>query len=129
MIIEKVLNNIIAKYSNFTDISLLKFATKFSKYTKIKNYFIKLIINQQSSYRPIYSLEPVELKILKTYIKTNLANSFIYSFKFLARTFILFIPKLDNSFLLCINYQSLNNFTIKNWYLFLLIGKLLDQLG
>ena len=34
---------------------------------------------KQPSIRPIYSLKQVELEILKIYIETNLANSFIWS--------------------------------------------------
>ena len=33
----------------------------------------------------------MKLKILKTYIKTNLPNSFIYFFKYFISSFILFI--------------------------------------
>ena len=38
---------------------------------------IELEKGKQPSFGLIYSLRPVELEILKTYIKTNLANSFI----------------------------------------------------
>ena len=54
----------------------------------------------------------MELKILKTYIKTNLANSFLQSFKSLIDAFIFFDKKLDRSFGLYIDYKSLNNLTI-----------------
>ena len=45
--------------------------------TKINEYAIKLEEDKQPLFRLIYSLGPVELKTLKIYIKTNLANSFI----------------------------------------------------
>ena len=70
----------------------------------------------------------MELETLKTYIETNLANDLIRSFKLPASAPILFDRKLDGSFWLCINYQGLNNPTIKNRYLLLLIGELLDRL-
>lgn len=38
----------------------------------INKYTIKLIEEKQPSYRPIYAFIPVELEILKTYIKTYL---------------------------------------------------------
>lgn len=38
---------------------------------------MKLIENQQPLYRSIYSLKLLELKTLKTYIKTNLFDGFI----------------------------------------------------
>ena len=56
---------------------LAKNATKFSKYTKIKIYIIELKKDKQLLLGLIYSLKLVELKILKTYIKIILANSFV----------------------------------------------------
>lgn len=75
---------------------------------------LKLKENKQPRYRPIYSLDAVELEIFKPYIETNLANSFIKSSKFLAKSPILFVLKLDKNFYLCVNYHGLNNPTIKN---------------
>lgn len=77
----------------------------------------------------IYSLELVELENLKTYIKINLAIGFIKPFKSLVSTTILFIKKPNSSFWLCVNYQDLNNLTIKNRYPLFLIGKSLNWLG
>lgn len=45
------------------------------------NHIIKLNKNKQLSFGPIYILELVELKTLKTYIEIILVNSFIWSFK------------------------------------------------
>lgn len=63
---------------------------EFLKHTKIDNHAIKLKKNKQLRFSLIYSLELVELKILKSYIKINLAKNFIQIFKFLAKVFILF---------------------------------------
>lgn len=41
--------------------------------TKINNYVMKLIDDQQLFYKLIYSLKLVQLKTLKTYIEINLA--------------------------------------------------------
>ena len=98
------------------------------EHTGINKHAIKLEDGKQPSYGPIYSLNLVELKTLKTYIKTNLANSFIQPLKSPISAPILFVYKLDGSFRLCIDYQGLNNLTIKNRYLLLLIGKSLDRL-
>ena len=84
---------------------------------------------KQLSFKPIYSLGPVELETLKTYIKTNLANGFIWLSKSLAKAPIFFNQKPDESFCLCVKYWGLNNITIKNQYLLPLIGELLDQLS
>lgn len=63
---------------------------------------------------PIYALSPVELKNLKTCIETYLKTRFISTSKSLAGTSILFNKKSDDSLQLYINYQGLNNLTIKN---------------
>ena len=84
---------------------------------------------KQLLYGPIYNLGPVKLKILKTYIETNLANGFIRASKTLVGALILFVRKRNGSFCLCVNYQGLNNLTIKHRYPLPLIGKSLDRLG
>ena len=71
---------------------------------KINNYAIKIVDDQQLPYSPIYSLGPMELEMLKTYIKNNLANSFIRFFKSLAGALIFFNKKSDRSLRLYINY-------------------------
>ena len=100
----------------------------FFKYTRINNHAIKLINDQQLSYKLIYSFKPLELKILKIYIEFKLANAFIKPFKLPASDPIFFDQKSNGFFQLCINYKSPNNFTIKNQYLLLLVRKLLDRL-
>ena len=57
----------------------------------INEYAIKLQKGKKLSYGPIHSLDPVELKILKTYIERNLANGFIRPSKSLAGVPILFL--------------------------------------
>ena len=56
----------------------------------MNNYIIKLKKDKQLFFRPIYSLKLIKLKILKTYIKINLTNCFICSFKSSIGAFILF---------------------------------------
>lgn len=77
-------------------------------------------------YEPIYSLILIKLKSLKTYIEINLASNYIKFSKSLANTSILFMQELNNSFLLYVNFQELNNLNIKNKYLMSLIGKFLN---
>ena len=95
----------------------------------MNEHTIKLEESKQPSFGLIYSLGPVELETLKTYIETNLANSFIRPFKSPAGVPILFDRKPDRSLSLCMDYQGLNNITIKNQYPLPLIGKSLDRLG
>ena len=90
---------------------------------------MKLVNSQQPPYGSVYNLKPVELEILKAYIIPNLANKFIRLIKSPAGAPILFNRKLNGSFRLCVNYQDLNNLTIKNRYPLLLIEELLDRLG
>lgn len=56
---------------------LKKMAIKLFKYFDINKYIIDLELSKQLSYKLIYSLRQVELKIFKTCIKVNLANGFI----------------------------------------------------
>ena len=129
LIAEKALTKVPAEYLDFADVFSPDLASELPKHTEINDHAIELINGQQPSYKPIYSLGPVKLDILKTYIKTNLANRFIRPFKSPAGAPILFDRKSNGFFWLCVNYQGLNNLTIKNWYPFPLIGELLDRLG
>ena len=74
----------------------------------------------------MYSLGLVELETLKTYIETNLKNSFIRYSKSPGGASIFFDKKLDGSLRLCVDYRGLNNLTIKNRYLLLLVREFLD---
>lgn len=65
------------KYLDFTNVFSEPQVLILPELTKLNQYTIELQIDEQLSYWPIYSLWPVELKTLKTYIKTNLANGFI----------------------------------------------------
>ncbi len=91
------------------------------EHIRINNHAIELVDTWQPPYGPIYSLEPVELEILKAYIKNNRANGFIRPFKSPAGAPILFDKKSNGSPRLCVNYWNLNNLTIKNWYPLLLV--------
>lgn len=93
---------------------------------KINEYAIELIKGKQPAYRSIYVLSLVKLEILKTYIKTHFKTGFIRSSKSLVGAFILFNKKPNDSLQLYVNYQGLNNLTIKNWYPLLLIKESLN---
>lgn len=95
----------------------------------MNKHIIKLIKGKQSLYRPIYTLSLVELETLKIYIETHLKKSFIQPSKSFTRALILFDKKLNSNLCLCVDYQGLNNLTIKNQYLLPLIGKSLDRLS
>ena len=128
LIAKEAPTKVFAKYSDFVDIFSPDLASELAEHTGIKYHTIKLVDIQQPPYSPIYSLGPVELETLKTYIETNLVNGFIRLSKSLAGVPILFDRKLDGSLRLYVNYQGLNNLTIKKRYPLPLIGELLDRL-
>ena len=82
--------------------------------TSINEHAIELQDGKQPLYEPIYSLGPVELETLKTYIETHLKTGFIRPSKSPAGAPILFDKKPDGSLWLCVDYRGLNNLTIKN---------------
>lgn len=125
----KALTTIFTKYFDYTNIFLSEFIIELLEYTNINNHVIKLENNKQPSYSLIYSPKPVRLEILKVYIKINLANSFIKSFKSLIKASMLLDYKLNKSFCFYVNYCNLYNLTIKNKYLSFLISKLLNCLN
>ena len=65
------------KYSDYSNVFLVENAIELLENTGINEHTIKLEKGKHPFFRPIYSLRLVELKILKIYIKTNLANGFI----------------------------------------------------
>ena len=118
-----------AECSNYSNVFSAENAAELPKNTGINEYAIKFEENKQPLFGPIYSLGPVELKTLKTYIETNLANRFIRLSKSSVGAPILFDRKPDGSLYLCVDYSGFNNITIENWYPLPLIGKFLDWLG
>ena len=92
------------EYSNYNNIFLVEYIVELQKNTGINEHAIKFKKNKQPSFEPIYNLELVELKTLKTYIKTNLANNFIQPFKSPIKTSILFNRKLDKNLHFYVDY-------------------------
>ena len=92
------------KYYDYNNVFLAKNIAKLLENTKINKHIIKLEKDKQPFFILTYSLESVELKTLKTYIKTNLASNFIQSFKSLARALILFDKKPNKSLHFYMNY-------------------------
>lgn len=79
-VVNQVITLIFIKYSDFANLFFFKFVYQLFKYVRINNYINKFINKWQLFYEPIYSLKIIELEILKTYFKRNLANSFISLF-------------------------------------------------
>ena len=128
LIFDKTSIVVLAKYSDYSNVFKTENVAELPEHTGINDHAIKLGEDQQPAFGPIYSLRPVELETLKTYIKTILANGFIQPFKSLTRAPILFDWKSDESLSLCVDYWGLNNITIQNRYLLSLIDESLDWL-
>ena len=79
------------EYYNLSNVFFSDSAAELLEYTKINDHLITLVDNKKPPYGPIYSLKPVKLEILKTYIKTNLASNFIRSSKSPTSALILFV--------------------------------------
>ena len=97
-------NRIPAKYFDFSNVFSLDLAAELLEHTRINDHFINLLYDKQSFYDPIYSLGLVELEMLKTYIKANLARGFIRPSKSLSGVPILFAQKKNGSFYICVDY-------------------------
>ena len=72
---------ILDKYSDFANVVLKKKALVLPEHIKFNEHVINLKDGKQPFYRPIYSLDLVELEILKTYIESHLKSEFIQPFK------------------------------------------------
>ena len=88
---------ILFEYADIADNFSKNLTVEFSKYTRINDHIINLIKGKQLAHRLIYALKLIELEILKTYIKTNLTNNFIRSFKSPVSPPIFFVKKDNGS--------------------------------
>ena len=79
------------KYSDFSNVFSSDSAAELLEHTRINYHPINLLNNKQLFYGPIYSLGPMELETLKTYIKASLASTFITPSNFHASFPILFV--------------------------------------
>ena len=61
-----------SKYADYVDVFWFNLAIELPKNTGINKHTIDIEIGKQPLYGPIYSLRPVEMGILKTYIETHL---------------------------------------------------------
>ena len=101
---DEALTKVSSKYADYTNVFLFDLVMELPENTGINEHAIKLEKEKQPLYRPIYSLEPVELGTLKTYIKIHLKTGFIQPSKSSINTLILFDKKPNGSFWLYVNY-------------------------
>jgi hypothetical protein len=69
-----------------------------------------------------------ELKALKEWLEENLRKGFIRLSSSPAALPVLFVKKLGSSLRFCVDYWGLNNVSVKDRYLLLLIKELLNNL-
>ncbi len=93
-----------SRYTDFANVFSSKLAVELFKHTKINNHAIKLVDDWQPPYGLIYSLDLVELKTLKVYIKNNLTNDVIKPSKSPIEALILFNKKPYKSLQLYVDY-------------------------
>jgi len=115
-----------AQYQEFVEVFSKKKAETLPLHRQI-DHAIDLEPNYKLPYSRIYNLSEFELKTLKTYIETNLANSFIQRSSSSAAVSIQFEKKKDGGLRLCVDYRALNLSTVKNRYPLPLISELLDR--
>ena len=104
LLFNEAFTEVLAEYSDYNNVFLAEYVAEFSENMGINEYAIELKKSKQPSFGPIYSLELVELEILKTYIKTNLTNGFIRPSKSPAEAPILFDRKQNESLCLYVYY-------------------------
>ena len=92
------------EYFNYSNIFSAKYVAELLRYTRINDHAIKLEKNKQPLFKLIYSLGSIELKTLKTYIKTDLVNDFILPSKSPAIASMLFDRMPHGSFYFCVDY-------------------------
>ena len=104
LLFDKAPTEVLAKYSDYSNIFLLENEVELPKNTKMNEHAIELKEGKQPPFGLIYSLGPIKLETLKTYIKTNLVNGFIRLSKSLIGVPILFDKKPDKNLHLYVNY-------------------------
>lgn len=74
---DKTSTKVLAKQANNANVFSFDLTMELPENIKINEYNIKLKKDKRPFYKPIYNLGPIELEILKTYIKTHLKSRFI----------------------------------------------------
>ena len=69
-----------------------------------------------------------ELKILREFIDVFMKRGWIRESMLLVGALVIFVPKKNRKKKLVVDYQRLNNITIKDRYIVLLVDKIREQL-
>ena len=90
---------------------------------------IEVQLGSEPTYRTSYRLRPAEQDELEEQVKSLLAQGFIRSSQSPYGAPVLFAPKKDGRWRMCIDYLALNRQTIKDRYPLPRIDTFLDRLG
>ena len=116
------------EYEDFEDVFDSDNADRLPEHAS-HDHAIDLLPGKQPPHRPIYSLSPNELEVLRKYLQDNLNRGWIRPSKSPAGAPILFVQKKDGSLRLCVDYRGLNEVTIKNRHPLPLVQESLDRLA
>ncbi len=72
---DEAFTKIPSEYDDFTDVFSPKLDVELPEHIEINDHAIELVDDTQPPYDLIYRLRPIELEILKAYIKNNLARA------------------------------------------------------
>jgi len=114
------------EYRNYADVFS---KAKASELPPHRNYDLNIDLEEGTSppLGTLYSLSPVKLSALWTFIDENLNTGFIRPTASSHTALVLFVKKKDGSLRLCVDFQGLNKITKKDRYPLPLISDLLDS--
>ena len=120
------LSSVPPEYRDYTDVFS---KVKASELPPHRDYDLKIDLEEGTSLPlgTLYSLSPVKLSALRTFIDENLGTRFICPTASSHATLVLFVKKKDSSLWLCIDFRGLNKITKKDCYPLPLISDLLDS--
>ena len=123
--------NVLAKLPReYYEFAILFFWEKSNKLPSHRpyNHIIPLLSDKEPLKGLLYNISRDELLVLQKYLKEHLFKDFIQVSSSSAASSIIFVKKPEGGLCLCVNYYDLNNLTVKNHYLLLLIGETLNLL-
>src|SRR5258708_1306226 len=125
---EDTLSRVPQEYHEFCDVFSGEKANMLAPH-QLYDLKINLEEGTKPFHRPIYSLLPPELTVLREFLEENVQNGFICPSKSPWGSPVLFVKKKDGSLRLCIDFCALNRVTEKDHYPLPLIPDLLNSLG
>ena len=127
-LVSKTSASVQKEIKKFTDVFSEEGAASLPRDARVQHR-IEIEPGKQVPYGPIYALSQNELRILREYLETSMANGRIRPSLSPAGAPILFVPKSDGTLRLCVDYRGLNKITVKNRYPLPLLSEILDRLG